>query len=125
MLKPCIILLLITPLLGCVGWPETQDEWAFHVLNAVDAAQTVQIGESECYHEGNPITRAALGTKPEEKETLAFFFLVSYMHRGVTVWLEDKPPKYRRLWAKLSIGAKAVTVVGNQAKGIGPLDTRC
>lgn len=118
-------MLLVILLTGCVGMPESQEEWTFHVLNAVDTMQTIRIGNSDCAYEKNPFTKAVLGRHPEEAETIGFFLLVSYLHRVITVSLQDKDPEWRKMWSNIFIGGKGITVLSNQLIGIGPFDIDC
>lgn len=70
MRKVTILVILLSILSGCGSMSTREKAW--HVLHAVDVAQTMQIADSECHEEGLPGTYALIGKKPSKEKVLAW-----------------------------------------------------
>lgn len=104
-----LMLILVVSIQGCSTI--TREDVGFHVLNAVDAYQTIQIGKNaHCMHERNPITKKILTESPKESHVIPYFIAVSVGYQWFVHKYRDKPwIKYLRI---VTIG-KSIGVVRN------------
>lgn len=94
-------------------------EAAFHALNAVDQAQSVNAISHDCYVERDPLTRGLLGPKPEAKEFALYGLGISLAFHAFNrlEWVQDRP-RLRAVVDILAIGAKGYAVARNHSIGM-------
>jgi hypothetical protein len=94
-------------------------ETTFHVLNAVDQAQSINAISNDCYNEVNPTTRALIGDKPSSSEFVVYGLAISLAFHAINRldWMQDHPA-LRVAFDAIAIGAKAVTVAHNHNIGM-------
>lgn len=87
----------------------TAEEIAFHTLNGVDAAQSINAISHDCYREVAPVTRDLLGDKPEPGAYVAYGVAVSLLFNAAQVWMTDHDVKP---WIRHTVNLTALVVKG-------------
>lgn len=104
---------------------DTALEIGFQVVNAMDAYSTsniqhvapIDMGNGTTLHrvEGNPFTRAFIGDKPNDRDTLMYFTTVAISHYFIARAL---PPKWRPWYQGGTTALHLHAVVGNCRHGL-------
>jgi hypothetical protein len=118
---------------------------AFHVLNAIDAGQTIHIADSQhcgtvlAYREVNTMTKRLIGERPSSGSAAAISLAYSVAYHYTARWLQRRTeaafatnsPR-RGLWYTTTVtfhvvglGAKLVTVVNNHSIGLRVGSSAC
>lgn len=107
------ILFLLFSSTASANWSggDTSRQAVFTVLQAADWAQTREIVKDDSRYELNPI----LGKYPSNTEVDIYFAATTVGHYLVSRAL---PPKQRKVWQYVWIGAQAGNVVRNYQVGI-------
>jgi hypothetical protein len=82
-----MILLLLPVFVGCGSMSTREKAW--HVLHAVDVAQTIQVGKSPCHHEAMPDTAAVIGKNPSTEKVLAWGLATAVLYHYANDILPD------------------------------------
>lgn len=94
-------------LTGCAG-QDAFNRGTFHVLNAIDAGQT--LGRGECVNEVNPL----LGSDPQDATVVAFALLQSLAFEWINHHAAEKGESL--IWQRVAIGVKVLTIGWNSAQ---------
>ena len=105
-----LLCLLSTP---AYAWTEadTRRQLVYTTLHVIDWGQTRYIATHDKFYETNPI----LGKYPSTQDVDGYFAATLAGHTLVSYLL---PPKYRKWWQIIWIGAEFKTVAGNYSAGI-------
>lgn len=100
-----LVMILCCLLAGCAGHSNF-NRAAFHTLNVVDAAQTMEGMDRGCT-EGNPL----LGDNPSDGKIAAFAVLQSLLFE----WVDKKAQEHGEslVWERVAIAFKFVGVAAN------------
>jgi len=109
---------------GCASMPSAEVAW--HTLNAVDAAQTINIARApSCYHERSFPTRQIIGRHPDVGEVALIMAGYSVAYHFASRWVADKPRPVQFLFHGVAIATKLRTIERNHGLGLRPFGSGC
>ncbi len=115
------VILLAPAISGCASdnWTKTDTKYeiAFQVINAADAYTTSRIRHTYGVEEMNPITRAIVGSQPNETDVALLFITYGISHYVIATVL---PAKWRRFYQVGTTLYSASLVIENCNLGLCP-----
>ena len=110
-MRAVVLLLTVILLTGCMS-----GRVAFHVLNAVDVAQTESsVVNGDC-HEISTVSRNTIGEEPSKWGVLAFGAAISITYEAIRAFV---PERWLPVYDWASVATRIYYVAGNQSRGCG------
>ncbi len=90
-MKILLVCTIFTSLFGCSSIETRHLEYSWQVMHLIDVAQTASgpAGDSDCFHESDPITSRLIGTSPKESDVYKWGIGVAVAHFLLGEWLDS------------------------------------